>query len=119
MFVGSLADERDRPVPELDEVLGGEPAAGDVVGDDRRHARRPGVSTSTTGTPAVVEPVEIAGRDRERQDQEPVGPVAAGDRRQVLVAVHRGLDVEEHEVVAALVQLRRRRRAAARPPRRG
>ena len=34
---GVLADERDAPVPEAEQVLGGQPAALDVVGEHRRH----------------------------------------------------------------------------------
>ena len=46
---GIVADEGDALVAEVDEVLGRQAAAGDVVGDDRRHPRRLGCRAARSG----------------------------------------------------------------------
>ena len=85
-------------------MLGGDAAALDVVGDDRWARPSPPASTSTTGTPACVS----RSRSRAGTGSDMTRRPSARSRRvsdaEVLVAVHRRLDVEQHEVVAALVE---------------
>ena len=64
----------------------------------------PSVSSSTVGTFDSASRSRLDGRRRQRHDDQAVGPVPPGERGEVLVAVHRRLDVEQHEVVAAAVE---------------
>ena len=74
-----------------------------VVGRDGRDARPARVDEDDRHA-GRREPVELHGAGREREDEEAVGPVAPGQRGEVLVAVHRRLDVEQDEVVATVVE---------------
>ncbi len=65
-----------------------------------RRWRRPGRS----GTPAAQSAATSRRPRRQRHDQQAVGPVPAGEAGEVLVAVDGRLDVEQHEVVAAVPQ---------------
>ena len=84
-------------------MLGGQPAALDVVGEHRWHVVAVHVDEDD-GHPRVDEAGEVAGRRLERQDEDAVGPAALGDRGEVLLAVHGGLDVEQDQVVEAPVE---------------
>ncbi len=101
--VGVVADEGDALVPEVDQVAGGQAPALDVIGDDRGHPGAVAVQQDH-GHARVGQPDQAPRGRGQRHDEQAVGPVPAGEGGEVLVAVHRGLDVEQHEVVAAAVQ---------------
>jgi hypothetical protein len=101
--VPGVADKADPPVPERQQVLGRHPAARDVIGDrvrdagERRidgHQRHPG--PAERGQPLPGQP--------ERDDDHAVHPVPAGQRREVMVALPRGVDVAHHGVVTLLIE---------------
>jgi hypothetical protein len=101
--VGLVADEGDVLVAQVDQVAGGQAAALDVVGDDEGHSGTMAVQEDH-GDARVRQPHQAAGGRGQRHDQQAIGPVPPGQGRKVLVPVHRGLDVEQHEVVGAAFQ---------------
>ena len=101
--VGVVADERDALVTEREEVAGRDPPALDVIGDDHVDVLTPCVDEYDRN-PGIREPFELAAGRWHREHEQTVGPIAARQRGEVLVPVHRRLDVEEHEVVPAPVE---------------
>ena len=80
------------------------PPALDVVGDDHGHAVAAGCRRARPARRRPSAASRSRGGGGSDMHEQPVGPVPAGERREVLVAVHGRLDVEQHEVVAAPVE---------------
>ena len=88
------------PVPELDEVPGRHLAARDVVHDDARQRRVRRIDEDRRQA-RRLQPPELLFRRHERDDDEPVGPVAAAEEIEGAPLAVGRLDVEEREVVRA------------------
>ena len=73
---------------DLDEVAGRDAAAFDVVGDHLRHTIAPAVDEHD-GHTRGAQAKELGGRRWHRHDEQPVGPIAPVERREMLVAVQR------------------------------
>ena len=98
-----VADERDAPVPELQQIAGRELAARDVVDDDVRQARARRVDEHARHA-CGFEALELLGRRDERDHEESVGTVAAAEHvERTLPAVGR-LDVEERKVIGRALE---------------
>ena len=96
-----VADQRDPPVAEVDQVLRRELAAGDVVDDDARQRRVLRVDQHAGhAAPRCSRATLLVGRPG-RDDQEPVGAVAAAEQLERAALAVLRLDVEQHHVVAA------------------
>ena len=98
-----VADERDSPVAEVEEVARRELSAGDVVDDDVRQDIARCVDEDA-GNVRGLEPCQLLGRGHERDDQQAVGAVAVAEHREGAALAVGGLDVEERQVVWRAVQ---------------
>ena len=94
-----LADERDAPVAEGDEVPGGQCPAGAVVD---AHAGQAGVdvSISTVGNRAADQPVAFVADQWQRDDDQAVEDQAAWKFHQLCTGLRRRLDVVQDDLAA-------------------
>ena len=84
-------------------MAGRDPPALDVIGYDHVDVLTPCVDEYDRN-PGIREPFELAAGRWHREHEQTVCPIAARQCGEVLVPVHRSLDVEEHEVVPAPVE---------------